>query len=68
MTAMMRPARGFSLQMLLVAVLLFKGTSALAVSKSNFKPTSIAAIASRREHTVTSKLEFTIQVITLGSS
>jgi hypothetical protein len=34
---MMRPARGFSLQMLRVAVLLFKGTSALAVPKSNFK-------------------------------
>jgi hypothetical protein len=39
--------------MLRVAVLLFKGTSALAVPKSNFKPTSIAAIASGREHDVT---------------
>jgi hypothetical protein len=49
----MRPARVFCFQMLLVAVLLFKGTSPLVVSRSKFKPTSIAAIASGREHDVT---------------
>jgi hypothetical protein len=49
------PASGFGIPTVSVAMLLFKSTSLLAVFSSKIKPTSISAIASSIELSVTHK-------------